>query len=279
MSDKFGSDTDSQCTPATECTTTRTPTHNAQGGTAADSIAIYSYPEFPKGSFTMNPRSKKIESRMAHILREDGYVSCDERELNWLALPNLPAKSAEPGDLIYFPGYINKNEALKCTMVDKSCRFILLPDNKMIDGKIVEVPIICRVLLHSFKGKLLPSEPWPFDSYPPTKNSICSYLCQQCLAFPCQGTFNHLAVDINELDQGQLQRFTVLSETATSTPEPATPTRQEVAELMGKDQDANSKNTFCAALQNHCSRLHLNCLLYTSPSPRDGLLSRMPSSA
>ena len=26
-------------------------------------------------------------------------------------------------------------------------------------------------------------------------------------------------------------------------------------------------------------RLNLNCLLYTSPSPRDGLLSRMPSSA
>ena len=25
--------------------------------------------------------------------------------------------------------------------------------------------------------------------------------------------------------------------------------------------------------------LHRNCLLYTSPSPRDGLLSRMPSSA
>ena len=25
--------------------------------------------------------------------------------------------------------------------------------------------------------------------------------------------------------------------------------------------------------------LHKNCLLYTSPSPRDGLLSRMPSSA
>ena len=24
---------------------------------------------------------------------------------------------------------------------------------------------------------------------------------------------------------------------------------------------------------------HYNCLLYTSPSPRDGLLSRMPSSA
>ena len=27
------------------------------------------------------------------------------------------------------------------------------------------------------------------------------------------------------------------------------------------------------------SRLYKSCLLYTSPSPRDGLLSRMPSSA
>ena len=27
------------------------------------------------------------------------------------------------------------------------------------------------------------------------------------------------------------------------------------------------------------SKLHSSCLLYTSPSPRDGLLSRMPSSA
>ena len=30
---------------------------------------------------------------------------------------------------------------------------------------------------------------------------------------------------------------------------------------------------------NQCSAGALNCLLYTSPSPRDGLLSRMPSSA
>ena len=28
-----------------------------------------------------------------------------------------------------------------------------------------------------------------------------------------------------------------------------------------------------------CVKLYPNCLLYTSPSPRDGLLSRMPSSA
>ena len=30
---------------------------------------------------------------------------------------------------------------------------------------------------------------------------------------------------------------------------------------------------------NQIGRLIKNCLLYTSPSPRDGLLSRMPSSA
>ena len=29
----------------------------------------------------------------------------------------------------------------------------------------------------------------------------------------------------------------------------------------------------------HKSKFILSCLLYTSPSPRDGLLSRMPSSA
>ena len=39
---------------------------------------------------------------------------------------------------------------------------------------------------------------------------------------------------------------------------------------------------FCYALyfdKKSCEWLLKNCLLYTSPSPRDGLLSRMPSSA
>ena len=31
--------------------------------------------------------------------------------------------------------------------------------------------------------------------------------------------------------------------------------------------------------QSILSKTHSSCLLYTSPSPRDGLLSRMPSSA
>ena len=30
---------------------------------------------------------------------------------------------------------------------------------------------------------------------------------------------------------------------------------------------------------NHKEGIYVDCLLYTSPSPRDGLLSRMPSSA
>ena len=36
----------------------------------------------------------------------------------------------------------------------------------------------------------------------------------------------------------------------------------------------------CARFQSNPKETHLKaCLLYTSPSPRDGLLSRMPSSA
>ena len=35
----------------------------------------------------------------------------------------------------------------------------------------------------------------------------------------------------------------------------------------------------CAVVKNRDRRVFQDCLLYTSPSPRDGLLSRMPSSA
>ena len=53
--------------------------------------------------------------------------------------------------------------------------------------------------------------------------------------------------------------------------------KQEVKEviylgLIQPEFDYNDKKTFIAAT-GKC------CLLYTSPSPRDGLLSRMPSSA
>ena len=38
-------------------------------------------------------------------------------------------------------------------------------------------------------------------------------------------------------------------------------------------------NLFLTALERFAQKLGRSCLLYTSPSPRDGLLSRMPSSA
>ena len=36
---------------------------------------------------------------------------------------------------------------------------------------------------------------------------------------------------------------------------------------------------FITSLPGHRSFQYINCLLYTSPSPRDATLSRMPSSA
>ena len=41
----------------------------------------------------------------------------------------------------------------------------------------------------------------------------------------------------------------------------------------------SSKNKEILRLNNPQNRHKIFCLLYTSPSPRDGLLSRMPSSA
>ena len=57
------------------------------------------------------------------------------------------------------------------------------------------------------------------------------------------------------------------------TQSPPRPRRQTI-NLYRRSSDPNGKAMLCQCLK------HLNCcLLYTSPSPRDGLLSRMPSSA
>ena len=46
------------------------------------------------------------------------------------------------------------------------------------------------------------------------------------------------------------------------------------------DQDEFDKNAIhIAAIDTSTGKVVSTCLLYTSPSPRDGLLSRMPSSA
>ena len=49
--------------------------------------------------------------------------------------------------------------------------------------------------------------------------------------------------------------------------------------LAGRWNCKAGKCGSCSAEVNGKARLMCICLLYTSPSPRDGLLSRMPSSA
>ena len=70
------------------------------------------------------------------------------------------------------------------------------------------------------------------------------------------------------------------------------PTPQEIHDVL-EDYvigQAHAKRVLSVAVHNHYKRLNhsaknaeielsKSCLLYTSPSPRDGLLSRMPSSA
>ena len=43
--------------------------------------------------------------------------------------------------------------------------------------------------------------------------------------------------------------------------------------------DGDSANGFLQLYPSYCSVQAISCLLYTSPSPRDATLSRMPSSA
>ena len=45
------------------------------------------------------------------------------------------------------------------------------------------------------------------------------------------------------------------------------------------EQSGQDKYSTEIVIQGYNSSLTMFCLLYTSPSPRDGLLSRMPSSA
>ena len=57
--------------------------------------------------------------------------------------------------------------------------------------------------------------------------------------------------------------------------------REDLDQLSPKRQAQGSSPNFVHSLDAACLHLTVNksCLLYTSPSPRDGLLSRMPSSA
>ena len=53
----------------------------------------------------------------------------------------------------------------------------------------------------------------------------------------------------------------------------------EIKQLTEKYSKIVEKNEGEIVKTENWGLLNLSCLLYTSPSPRDGLLSRMPSSA
>ena len=82
---------------------------------------------------------------------------------------------------------------------------------------------------------------------------------------------------------------TLLSSPDQYTPEAIAPLEAYVAaQVQGKQYDAAANKALAKLYQFTPSRcqdavlaqvLAKACLLYTSPSPRDGLLSRMPSSA
>ena len=57
------------------------------------------------------------------------------------------------------------------------------------------------------------------------------------------------------------------------------PSGDTIGEIEGVDQYDDSNDNVMTLLEMHVYDLFDGCLLYTSPSPRDGLLSRMPSSA
>ena len=57
----------------------------------------------------------------------------------------------------------------------------------------------------------------------------------------------------------------------------ADPNRRALLGVIGEDEELTVSEL--ADRIDSIGRTAISCLLYTSPSPRDGLLSRMPSSA
>ena len=55
--------------------------------------------------------------------------------------------------------------------------------------------------------------------------------------------------------------------------------KERFDELLEDGNDSDEMKEFIEEHGHKDFALYYDCLLYTSPSPRDGLLSRMPSSA
>ena len=64
-----------------------------------------------------------------------------------------------------------------------------------------------------------------------------------------------------------------------SSPEELSKIAEEAMRMMGSDDELERLEAQGMLDSSKCVARVWDCLLYTSPSPRDGLLSRMPSSA
>ena len=66
-----------------------------------------------------------------------------------------------------------------------------------------------------------------------------------------------------------------------SFPDYTTPIGKEISRYLEGEIELDPKIIHCLLAANRYEKIQEvnDCLLYTSPSPRDGLLSRMPSSA
>ena len=88
--------------------------------------------------------------------------------------------------------------------------------------------------------------------------------------FTFENTDSIISFIQNNEDRGEYARYGVPGEQVVE---------KKLAALEGADEAVLFSSGMAALVGIFNSKLRSGCLLYTSPSPRDGLLSRMPSSA
>ena len=85
---------------------------------------------------------------------------------------------------------------------------------------------------------------------------------------------------INDVARGAGVSMKTVSRVLNKEPNVALKTRQRVEDIARElNYTPNYAARGLASSRSYMMALMYGCLLYTSPSPRDGLLSRMPSSA
>ena len=118
---------------------------------------------------------------------------------------------------------------------------------------------------------LLPAKPsTPLPRYAATPEHLSPEHCRLCFQAVQAAELPAHLQDAHGISEQEYRR-NVLCQTLTEWPQPISPQilRTRLAAFKAELCDDNFRCVPCASC----------CLLYTSPSPRDGLLSRMPSSA